>query len=251
MMGGMGRKGQHPYYGTSEETWAAQSSTTSINPWLVVGFAVMVFVVAIAALVVVVTRDTTDGELVADKTSTTSTVTATPPTSPPVTVPPTVATVTIAVTQPPVTVAPTAPPTTQGPYMNEADALYRLQSMLDQDRDSAEQLVGMWVPQVSSKKVGLDVKNDDRGAYTAAMVLSDHLAYEERYEPEGTEVLVIRSDDFNFKVPGFLVTVIGRPFMTPEEANGWCNDRNIGVDDCFAKRLDHDGDWKGSVLGRK
>lgn len=246
----MGRKGQQPYYGATEDTWVVQGSTTSINPWLVVGFAVMVFVVAIAALVIVVTRDKGDDKLVVDRSSTsttaassTSSVTAPPPTTITVTAPP--PSVTTA------TAPPTLPPTTQSPYMGDSEALYQLQRVLDQDRGTAEQVVGYWVPQVSSKKIGLDVKNDDRGPYTAAMVLSDHLAYEARYEPEGADVILVRSDDFNFKVPGFVVTVIAEPFATPEAANNWCNERSIGVDDCFAKRLDHDGDWKGSVLSRK
>lgn len=240
-----------PYGAPTTQTWTEPASTTSLNPWLVVGFAVVVFVVAIGVLVVVVTGRPDDTERVA-ATSSTTTSTSVPVTTSTEVVPPAPVTVTSnAAPVPALTSAPTTAPQPANRYMSEADALYGLQAKVDGDRAAAEELVGSWVPQISSKRIGLDVPDDDRGPYTAAMVLSDHLAYEDRYEPEGSGVLAIQAEDFNFKVPGYVVTIVALPFSTGAEANSWCDDHGIGVDDCFAKHLAHDGDWKGSVLRRK
>jgi serine/threonine-protein kinase len=250
--------GRNRSAGRDEATdeWQGQSSVTTFNPWLVVGFAVVTFGIAVGALVLVVFGgDDGDSEpaeeavpigsvatssttVVAAPTSTTTTTVAPPPTPAPTTT---------TVPRPTTTVPPGG---SDGPYISEADALLRLADLVETDRPRADALVGVWVPQISSKRPGADVPNDDRGAYSVADVLADHLGYQERYAAEGVDVVVLRSEDFNFKVPGYLVTVADVVFETAEQANAWCDARRIGPDDCFAKRLSHDAAWQGSVLSR-
>lgn len=226
---------------------------TRINPWVLVMFAAVVLCVSVAALVVVLTSgggDTTDRQKVAARqdltTTTVGPVTTQTAPAPTTSLPP----VTTAPPPPPTVPPPTVPPTTspRPQVMSEADALVALSDQVSSDASAVEQLVGLWVPQISAKKPGLDVPDDDRGTYTAAMVLSDHLAYRQRYASDG--VLLLRSADFNFKIQGFLVTVVDRPFQTAEEANAWCEGNGIGVKDCFAKQLVHGPYVTGTVRPR-
>jgi|GEM_PF-6087834 len=238
------------------DPWGGSSSVTTVNPWLVVGFAVGVFALAVAALIIVI-AGRGDGRADAPPTTVSSvpvatavtsvpstTVTTVPPVSVPSTLPP--------ATQPPTTLAPVSTaPAPRTVVMSDAEALSHLQSIVDSSRPSVEQLLDVWVPQLSAKRPGMDLKGDDRGAWTPADILSDYLAYQDRYRGEGVDVLLLHSGEYNFKSDGYLVTVASLVFATPELANGWCADHGIGPDDCFAKRLSHVDGWQGSVLARK
>lgn len=236
--------------GSGTQVLVGPDTKTGINPWVLVVFSAVVLGVSVAALVLVMTsRDGTDGRDGASRHAvttnpvvpvtaapSTTAVTATTTPAPPPTAPP--------------TVAPTVPPTTvpQPQVMGEADALVALGSQVDADASAAEQLVGLWVPQLSSKNLGLDVPRDERGPYTFAMILSDHLAYRQRYASDG--VLLLRSGDFNYQKGNYFVTVVARPFQTAEAANGWCDANGIGGGDCYAKQLAHTAYSTGSVRHR-
>jgi len=245
--------------GPTDDPWKQPGSVTTVSPMLIIGFAAMVFVVAVAALVMVIISGNRDSRAGGAAPST-----SVPAAASSVVLP----TSTAVVSAPSTTVAVrTAPPTTQVPTMtsprittppisaeplasNEAAAFTQLAGIVESDRSQAEAIVDVWVPQLSSKYAGLDVAGDGRGAYSIADVLSDHLGYAQRYQSEGLQVVLVKSDDYNFKAPGYLVTLLDLPFATGEAANEWCSSRGIGVDDCFAKRLGH-GSWQGSVLSRK
>lgn len=240
------------------DPWNVESSATRLNPWVVVGVAGAVLLVAVGALVLVLTKSSgpsgdsaTAGNRisseraheVASNNSTTSLAPPGPTTSLAVS-PSTVATAT--------TVAPT-PTAAPAPAAPDADQQARLQimSIVEQDRPQVDALLDQWVPQLSSKAVGLDVPDDTVGAYTAPMILSDHLAYKDRYAPQGISVLLLHSDDYNFKLPGYWVTVAAVTFPTADAANAWCDAQNIKDTDCFAKELSHTIGWQGSMKSRE
>lgn len=90
-------------------------------------------------------------------------------------------------------------------------------------------LANRWVPQVSSKRVGLVAEGK---TWTNADILRDHLALRQRFS--GTR-LVWSGQWTTFNSPDFWVTVVGPPLPTAEDANRWCDSNDFGVDDCFAK----------------
>lgn len=238
--------------GVQDDQWSSPASTTGVNPWVVVGFAAVVFVAALGVFVFVFMGrgagpQREPSAVQPSVAPVVTTVTVVPGST---SVLPAAPTTTIVRASAP-TVLPTEAPRVTAPQAdpNEAAAFRELARIVDADRGAAEGLVGVWVPQLSSKQPGLDVKQDDRGRYSVADVLSDHLGYEQRYRARGMDVVLVKSDDFNFKVRGYLVTVLDLPFPTGEAVNAWCDSQGIGVDDCFAKRLEH-GDWHGSVLPR-
>lgn len=222
---------------------------TRVSPWAVVTFAAVVLAVAVAALVLVLTSGDPKAKETAAKggTETTVPVTSVPTTAPN---PTTTAVTTVPTTTAPPTTVPTVtvtvPPAPVQQVISEPDAHQRLLQQIADDAPQVEALVGAWIPQISSKKPGIDVPNDDRGVYNYAMVLADHLAYRQRYAGQGG-ALLLWSGNFNFKEGDWFVSVVPITFPTADGANAWCDAQNIGPDDCFAKRLDHSGSSVGSV----
>lgn len=223
-------------------------SRTSLNPWVPVAVLVAALVIGGGVLGVVTSASSTTVADTTPNTTTTpspTTTTASPSTSSP-------PSMSAPTTLPPATVPSTGGRDAGIEERNQQLAIEELGRYADGDRSSAELLVDRWVPQVSSKKPGLDVAGDDLPEYTAAAVLSDHVAYRARYVGHGGGALLVRSGDFSsFKNGDFWVTVIALPFDTPEAANAWCDEQNIRPDDCFAKRLSHTAPWRGSSEARK
>jgi hypothetical protein len=119
-----------------------------------------------------------------------------------------------------------------------------LAGQIDADRATAEQLVGTWVPQVSSKALGM---NPDRRSFTEAAILADHDVWASRFP----DVVLLRSDDYStFVGAGYWVTIVARPFATAGAANAWCDAQGIPADDCFAKLLSHTATPTGSTVHR-
>jgi len=98
------------------------------------------------------------------------------------------------------------------------------------DRPAAESLVGSWVPQLSSKSVGLTVSSV---TFDDTAILADFQSLQTRYPNS----LLVRSDDYrSFTRPGFWVTLVATPFDT---ADAWCAQQGFAQQDCYAKRLSH------------
>lgn len=103
------------------------------------------------------------------------------------------------------------------------------------DRPRVTALNGWWVPQLSSKRVGMVV---DGITYTEARI-AEHVQELKAAYPGA---LVLDSSDYSsFGSSGLWVVVLGVPYGSAEGANGWCDASGIGPDDCFAKRLAQDG----------
>ncbi|MGI8939459.1 MAG: zinc ribbon domain-containing protein [Iamia sp.] len=118
---------------------------------------------------------------------------------------------------------------------------------LQRDLDSGDvesDLVGFWVPQISSKRVGLEA---DGIVYDDAAMLSDHQGWRNRFP----DARLVRSDDYStFEAPDFWVTVVDVGFSSPESANAWCDQNGLSPNDCFAKLLSHTTGPVGSTVSR-
>ncbi|WP_433783317.1 hypothetical protein ACQPX6_25105 [Actinomycetospora sp. CA-101289] len=131
--------------------------------------------------------------------------------------------------------APSSAPTSPSRTL-PAEPSAALQTQRGSDAGVAESMVGSWAPQLSAKKEGLVV---DGQTYDAAAILADHLRLRGEY-PDA--VLVWSGDYTSFRSTDFWITIVNRPFATPEAANAWCDSAGIGPDDCYAKRLSHSGE---------
>lgn len=158
---------------------------------------------------------------------------------------------------PPVSDAPTVQEIAQTPYqaleLSEDEALEHLREARDNDRSEYEDLVGNWVPQVSSKCVGLN-QIDMRGpdgffpdghAETKdpgnAQILAFHLAMQERYGVVTAlwEDVSPRTPNYGFcDHPELMWHAFAKErFGSAAAANRWCDDQGFPVDECFARYL--------------
>ncbi|MGW6441832.1 hypothetical protein [Lentzea sp. NPDC055074] len=141
----------------------------------------------------------------------------------------------------------TAPPTTTQPDVFASDDLARqaLDRRVAGDRASVNALVGLWIPQLSSKKYGLAVNGVTFGYQE---IWADYRAVQRRYP----EALLLWSGEFtSYDGKDFWVTVVPRTFTAGAEANSWCDSQGIGKDDCYAKKLLHTGTSAGTTVLRK
>lgn len=120
-----------------------------------------------------------------------------------------------------------------------------LQQEVDRDRQQVETLVDYWMPQLSSKNVGLKA---DGITYGYGEILDHFNRLKARYP----QVLLLRSDDYaSFKANGYWVAMMPLKYANGTEANSWCDAQNIDLDNCFAKLLRHTGGTQGATLSRK
>ncbi|MFE9745255.1 zinc ribbon domain-containing protein [Saccharothrix saharensis] len=138
----------------------------------------------------------------------------------------------------------TTQPTTTAVSPDEV-ARGRLDAQVATDRAAVEALVDRWVPQLSSKRVGLVVHGV---RFTHEDIWRDFQLTEARYP----SALLLSSADFvSFDSGDFWVTVVPYTHATGAEANAWCDRERIGPDDCFAKRLTHTGTSDGTTVLRR
>lgn len=138
------------------------------------------------------------------------------------------------------------PPTTDtatGPT-DEASAQAALQQEVNNDRSSVEQLVGQWVPQLSSKSYGTVA---DGVTYDYEAIWNDFQTTRQSH----ADALLLWSGDYtSFTFDNYWVTVVPEPSGTGAQANAWCDSQGFGKDQCFAKRISHSAKPKGSTLPR-
>lgn len=135
-----------------------------------------------------------------------------------------------------------SPPTRTQPPAPIDDA-QRLAAQVAADRAAAEDAVGSWLPQVSSKVAGLEVAGV---VYDDALILREFRAARDRYG-----AILVRSADYSsFGRSGLWVTLVPQRFSDADAANGWCDAQGFAADDCFAKRLSHTDGPQGSTKHR-
>ncbi|HEY5858406.1 MAG TPA: PQQ-binding-like beta-propeller repeat protein [Aldersonia sp.] len=133
----------------------------------------------------------------------------------------------------------------------EAAALDALRAQANADRASVQSdLADRWVPQLSSKRVGLVAPDVDGRMVTwsATEILNQHLRMRLQYP----EVRLVWSDEWRtFDLRGWWVTIAGATFPDASAANGWCDSRGIAVDECFAKLISNTRDSSGTTQYRR
>jgi len=101
-----------------------------------------------------------------------------------------------------------------------------------------------WVPQTSSKKIGLVT---DGITYGNADILRDHLGWRQRFPG----VRLLYSGNWStFNGSSWWVTVIGSPSSDAATANAWCDAHNIDRWNCFAKLLSTTAGVEGTTVLR-
>jgi len=127
-----------------------------------------------------------------------------------------------------------AAPTTSDPAQLAAtDPDAALAQQTASDRPSIAGIPdGYWVPQLSSKRVGLVA---DGITYTEQAIWEDHYAI--RSANPGA-ALLWSGDYTTFKYPDFWVTIMPSAYSSsPESANQWCANQGFDGDRCYAKRI--------------
>ncbi len=160
-----------------------------------------------------------------------------PPAPPPPTPSTTAAPLPTTTSEVPTTDLPAPPPSPTDPDS-------ALQQEADTDSPTADSLVGAWIPQVSSKKVGLVA---DGITYDDAAIWAD---FQQSKNAHSDAILVRSAAYTSFRLPDYWVTVIAERFATATDANSWCSQNGYGVNDCFAKRLSHTDGPPGNTVPR-
>jgi hypothetical protein len=141
---------------------------------------------------------------------------------------------------PPGALSPDARPVPAAPAVPE-DPAAALAAQVETDRPRAEESVGYWVPQISSKAVGMEVNG---AVYDATRILQDFQDANRRYD-----AFLVRSDDYStFQRSGYWVLLVPQRFTDGRAANSWCVTNGFSPDGCFAKRLSHTEAPDGNTL---
>jgi hypothetical protein len=127
----------------------------------------------------------------------------------------------------------------------DGTATHALQELADYDRGYVSStLQNFWVPQISSKKVGIHA---DGIVYSANEILRNHFKLRERYP----NVKLVSSNDWTtFGDADFWISVVGQTYYTGPLANNWCDQNGIGAGDCFAKVISSTFGPEGTTMMR-
>jgi cytoskeletal protein RodZ len=102
-------------------------------------------------------------------------------------------------------------------------------------------LADRWVPQLSSKRVGLVAEGR---TWTNALILAEHQQLRQTY----SNVRLLWSADWStFSGSEFWVTIVGSGFATADEALAWCRSNGFDHDHCFAKLISTTHPVEGST----
>ena len=104
----------------------------------------------------------------------------------------------------------------------------------EDDASVGDELVGSWVPQLSSKRQGL---NGADGTWSYEQILEEH----QRLRLTYPNVKLLFSTQWNYELDGFWVTVTGLPSSSWRPPLEYCVESGFDKDHCYAKLLDRDG----------
>ena len=140
----------------------------------------------------------------------------------------------------------TASTTSKDPASEESAAGGSLRWQVDHDRPSVTtDLVGKWVPQLSSKKPGLVA---DGITWDNRTTLEEFLKLRQKY----SNAKLLFSDEWPVFDSGgsWWVTIVDTPYSSAEEANAWCDAQGFDAEHCFAKYIDTKGPSEGTTVTR-
>jgi hypothetical protein len=124
----------------------------------------------------------------------------------------------------------------------EAAAFDALRAIADADMPAiTSDLAERWVPQLSSKRIGLVA---DGITWNNSETLREHLDLRARYP----HVRLLWSGDWSvFSDPDFWVTVAGVTFTNPSDTLRWCTSNGFDRDHCYAKLISKTHPIEGST----
>jgi serine/threonine-protein kinase len=129
--------------------------------------------------------------------------------------------------------------------LDAASAKAALDAELARDQNPAEQLVGHWLPQLSSKRPGLVA---DGITYDYPQIWANFV----HLRAEHPDVLLIWSGNYvSYQLTDFYVTIDPMPYGDGQSANQWCDDNGFPPNDCYATFLSHNGGSNGTSLLRQ
>ena len=110
----------------------------------------------------------------------------------------------------------------------------QLQTLVSQDRPTADSLVGKWVPQLSAKRVGLKA---DGIVYSAVEILADHTGLRTTHG-----AILVDGGAFDFRtggrpMVGWFLTIVSTGFDTKAQAQASCRDRGLQHSQCLAREF--------------
>lgn len=123
-----------------------------------------------------------------------------------------------------------------------------LDQKVEEDKVVVDQnLIGKWVPQIASKKVGMEA---DGKVWDADAIYEEHQELANEY---GTsQVLLLKSEDYaSYRQPGYYVTVIDSSYDNPDDALQWCTFHSLDADHCYAKQINTTGGPDGTTRLQK
>lgn len=135
---------------------------------------------------------------------------------------------------------PTSPSPTEQSATPTASPEEQLDAFTKEGTQSASDLEGQWVTQVSAKNVGLEA---DGKTWTAQDILDEFEANKVKYPGS----ILIQSGDWDsYKDDNYWVTVIDTPYSDSEPALDQCRSWGLDRDHCLAKRLVKNGSPKNN-----
>ncbi|MBH0779596.1 hypothetical protein [Nocardia bovistercoris] len=138
----------------------------------------------------------------------------------------------------------TARPVIVGAADREAAA--GLSATAESDRAVLQRdLLNRWVPQISSKRLGLVAEGR---TWTDSEILREHLDLRARH-PEAR--LLWSGSWSTFSYPDFWITVVGIAYTDPQAALGWCAAHGFDGDHCYAKLVSTTHPVQGSTFYQK
>ena len=110
----------------------------------------------------------------------------------------------------------------------------QLQTLVTQDRPTADTLVGSWVVQLSAKKVGLQA---DGITYGPVEILADHSTLRSTYG-----AILVDAGAFQFTaggnpMTGWFLTMVPQQYASKAEALVFCSDHGLGPNLCLARQF--------------
>lgn len=114
----------------------------------------------------------------------------------------------------------------------EMSSLNQLRALANRDRSEvAAYLTDVWVPQISSKRVGLEAEGT---VWNNAKILDEHLRLRDQYP----DVKLLWSGDWStFDGRNFWVTIVGLKSPYYVDVLGWCSDQGFDRNHCLAKKI--------------
>jgi serine/threonine-protein kinase len=109
----------------------------------------------------------------------------------------------------------------------------------------ASQLADRWVPQLSSKRLGLVAEGI---TWNNAAILREHLQLRQQY----LDTRLLWSGDWStFSDGDFWVTIAGVSFPDSASALAWCRNQSLDRDHCYAKLVSTTHPVEGSTAYNK